>query len=86
MNLTDPSTRKRTLYGFPVSGCTKQRDIQDDLNEIAGVLLVRTAPHFEQALKGIDFVIQTNEDFDAASLEKVRALCAPFQATYKLEG
>ena len=51
MNLNDPSTRKRTLLGFPVRGKTKWHDLEDDLNAIPGILVATPRPHFEEQYK-----------------------------------
>lgn len=82
MNLNDPSTRKRRLHGFPQIGFTKRRDLQDDLNALSGILVARPKPHFEEKYKAYDFIIHPNADFEAATEEKVKALCAPYQATF----
>ena len=82
MNLNDPSTRKSTLLGFPVTGKTKWQDLQDDLNEISGVLLARPRPHFEDQYKAYDFVIHPDADYQEATASQIKELCAIYKATY----
>ena len=55
MNLNDPSTRKRTLLGFPVTGKTKWHDLEDDLNALPGILLAAPRPHFEEQYKPVSY-------------------------------
>ena len=82
MNLDDPSTRKRTLLGFPVSGLTKWRDLEDDLNELEGILVARPKPHFEDKYKNYDFIIHIDSDFKEETTLKVKELCKPYQVTF----
>jgi len=82
MNLDDPSTRKRTLLGFPVSGLTKWRDLEDDLNGLEGILVARPKPHFEDQYKIYDFIIHIEEDFKEETTLKIKELCKPYQATF----
>lgn len=82
MNLDDPSTRKRTLLGFPVTGQTKWRDLQDDLNALPGILIARPRPHFEEKYKAYDFIIHPDKDYVAETAVRVKALCTPYGATF----
>jgi len=82
MNLNDPSTRERTLLGFPVSGLTKWRDLEDDLNELEGILVARPRPHFEDKYKNYDFIIHRDIDFKDETTLKIKELCKPYQATF----
>ena len=82
MNLNDPSTRKRTLLGFPVSGKTKWQDLQDDLNAVLGVLVARPRPHFEEHYKAYDFVIHPDADYQESTSEQIKELCAVYGASY----
>lgn len=82
MNLDDPSTRKRSLLGFPVTGMTKWRDLEDDLNALAGILVARPKPHFEEKYKMYDFIVHTDEDFTEATAAAVKGLCKSYNATF----
>ena len=82
MNLNDPSTRKRTLLGFPVSGKTKWHDLQDDLNAVPGVLVARPRPHFEEQYKAYDFVIHPDAEYQEATAIQIKELCVVYGATY----
>lgn len=82
MNLNDPSTRKRMLLGFPQTGFTKWRDLEDDLNALTGVLVARPKPHFEEKYKTYDFIIHPDEGFTEEMAQQVKALCHPYQATF----
>ena len=82
MNLNDPSTRKRMLLGFPQTGFTKWRDLQDDLNAIAGILIARPKPHFEEKYKAYDFIIHPDGAFTEATKEQITTLCATYKATF----
>ena len=82
MNLNDPSTRKRTLLGFPVTGKTKWQDLEDDLNAIPGILLARPRPHYEEKYKAYDFIIHPDADYQEATADKIKAVCALYEATY----
>ena len=82
MNLNDPSTRKRTLLGFPVTGKTKWLDLQDDLNAVPGILLARSRPHFEDKYKDYDFIIHPDASYEEATAIRVAALCGIYSATF----
>jgi len=82
MNLNKPSTRKRTLLGFPVTGKTKWLDLQDDLNAVSGVLLARPRPHFEEQYKAYDFIIHPDAEYKEATTIRVKELCGIYNATY----
>lgn len=82
MNLDDPSTRKRMLLGFPVSGKTKWHDLQDDLNAVPGVLVARPRPHFEEKFKAYDFIIHPDSEYKESTATQIKELCALYNATY----
>lgn len=82
MNLDEPSTRKRTLHGFPVTGMTKWRDLQDDLNALPGILLARPKPHFEAKYKAYDFIIHPDATYEVATAIEIKKLCTTYGATY----
>ena len=82
MNLDDPSTRKRTLLGFPVTGATKRKDLQDDLNALVGVLVARGKPHFEQEYESYDFVVHQDENFNDTTEQEIKRLCNLYNATF----
>jgi len=82
MNLEDPSTRKRTLLGRPVTGKTKWHDLQDDLNALSGILLARPRPHFEEGYKAYDFIIHADADYQDITANQIKELCDLYGATY----
>lgn len=82
MNLNDPSTRKRMLLGFPQTGFTKSRDLEDDLNALPGILVARSKPHFEDKYKAYDFIIHPDDNFTDETAKQVKELCSPYQATF----
>lgn len=82
MNLNDPSTRKRMLLGFPQTGFTKWRDLQDDLNALTGILVAIPKPHFEEKYKAYDFIIQPDSDFTDETRQQIKTLCAAYKATF----
>lgn len=82
MNLNDPSTRKRMLLGFPQTGFTKWRDLQDDLNALAGVLVARPKPHFEEKYKAYDFIIHPDSEYSEKTAQQIKELCGEYQATF----
>jgi len=82
MNLNDPSTRKRILLGFPQTGFTKWRDLQDDLNALTGILVAIPKPHFEEKYKTYDFIIQPDSDFTDETEQQIKTLCAAYNATF----
>jgi len=82
MNLNDPSTRKRMLLGFPQTGFTKWKDLEDDLNGLAGILVAIPKPHFEEKYKAYDFIIHPDVDFSKETTQQIATLCKPYQATF----
>jgi len=82
MNLNAPSTRKRTLLGFPVTGKTKWHDLEDDLNALPGILLAAPRPHFEEQYKPYDIIIHPDADYQDATATQIKEICELYKATF----